>query len=76
MPRSLPREVLPVLERAWRDPFTTKSDFARSEAPLIALAASEGLVTSKTFDPQEPWGSCWRITARGLRLIERNAPCS
>ena len=70
----LPREILPVLQRAWRDPFTTKSDFARQEAPLVALCASERLLTSKTFNPEEPWGSCWRITARGLSLLERNTP--
>lgn len=72
----LPPGVLQVLLQAWRSPFTTKSDFARSEAPLVALCACAGLLTTTTHDPQEPWGPYWRVTAKGLLLIEGMPQCS
>lgn len=71
-PPRLPREILPVLLEAWRGPFTTRSNFARDHAELVAIASQAALLTTRTTDPQEPWGRCWRITARGLRLLERN----
>ena len=36
-----------TLDRAWRNPFTTKSDYARYAADLVAICASEGLISTK-----------------------------
>jgi DNA polymerase-1 len=36
-----------VLKRAWTKPFSTKSDFARAHADHVALAASDGLITTR-----------------------------
>lgn len=64
---SLTPGVLPVLFRAWRRPFLTRSDFARSSADEIAIASCLGLITVRD-DPQT-WGRTWRITASGLALL-------
>lgn len=57
-----------VLHFAWRSEFTTKSDFAREHATLIAAAASQGWLT--TFDPIHlAFTNCWRITPAGLKEL-------
>ena len=60
-------ELQHVLERAWLSGFTTKSDFARSEADPISAAACRGLITTQVgpllFD------RFWRITPKGLRSL-------
>ena len=60
-------ELQPVLERAWLSGFSTKSDFTRSEADPISVAACRGLITTQVgpslFD------RFWRITPKGLRLL-------
>lgn len=58
-----------ILYHAWKAPFTTKSDYARFHADLVAMAASDGFITSRLatglYDNQ------WKITARGLRYMEK-----
>jgi hypothetical protein len=63
-------ELLPVLRRAWESPFTTRSDFARANTELVAIAACLGLLTVMHHNTLNEWGNNWRITARGLRLLE------
>lgn len=58
-----------VLERAWKYPFTTKSDFAREEADFVALAASEGYITTKVAAGLHE--NVWKITDRGLTHLYR-----
>ena len=53
-----------MLRRAWQEPFSVKSDFARSLAPTIAAAASLGFITSRQ-GPAE-FGRVWLITPAGL----------
>lgn len=60
--------ILPVLQRAWEAPFTTRSDFARSHTDEVAIAACLGLITVR-HNPSS-WGRHWRITAAGLRILE------
>ena len=55
-----------VLDRAWRHPFTIKSDFARAGAFHVALAASEGFITTKV--DVEAWGKRWLITEVGMEV--------
>jgi hypothetical protein len=59
--------LLVVLFNAWRLPFTVQSDFARSFAGEVAMAASDGLITS--HEKQGVYGRVWRITPRGLELL-------
>lgn len=44
--------------------FTTKSDFARAEADLIAQASSVGFLTTQT--PRDGFLSVWRLTPQAL----------
>jgi len=52
-----------VLDRAKRKPFSIKSTFARRGAWHVALAASEGLITTNVGE--NTWGSKWKITEIG-----------
>jgi hypothetical protein len=56
-----------VLLCAWASPFSTKSDFARLAANLIAEAACRGLITTRT--EAGDWGRYWRITPAGAAII-------
>lgn len=57
-----------VLQRAWQKPFAVQSNFARENAGVVGVAASEGLITTKIaaglFSRQ------WTITIAGLRYLE------
>ena len=53
-----------TLDRAWRNPFTVKSDFARKGAMHVGIAASEGFITTKV--DIDTWGSRWCITDVGM----------
>jgi hypothetical protein len=57
-----------ILYRAWRYPFTTKSDFARVWADMVAMAASDGLITTKQATGL--YGNTWLITSKGLKYYE------
>ena len=53
-----------VLDRAWRNPFTTSSQFARQGAFYVAIAASEGLISTNCGE--DVWGNKWLITETGM----------
>lgn len=53
-----------TLMKAWQSPFTTKSDFARYAADIIAVCASEQLISTKI--DEESYGNKWLITEDGL----------
>lgn len=57
-----------VLARAWAGGFTTKSTFARDAASMVAIAATENLITTKLTD--KLWGNRWLITADGLSFLK------
>jgi len=57
-----------VVSLAREKPFTTKSDFARMAANEVAIAASEGLITTRIND--EAFGNVWLITQQGMGFIE------
>ncbi len=48
---------------------STKSDFARTHANPVALAASLGLIT--VVMPGGSYGNTWRITSKGLQRLEQ-----
>jgi len=55
-----------TLDRAWRNPFTVKSDFAREGALHVAICASEGFITNKV--ETDTWGRKWLITEVGMEV--------
>jgi len=55
-----------ILDRSWRRPFTVKSDFAREGALHVAIAASEGFISTKI--DEEAWGRRWLITELGKEV--------
>lgn len=56
-----------MLERCWKAHFTVKSDFARHAAVPIAMAASDGFITTK--QAAGLYDNCWRITPAGLKHL-------
>jgi len=59
-----------VLNKAYMNGFSTKSDIAREYADVVAIAAVSGLIS--TSIPRRGWGRTWRITEGGLRLIKKD----
>lgn len=57
-----------VLIEAWAGGFTTKSKFAREAANIIAVAATEGLITTRL--EEEVWGNRWMITEKGMNFMK------
>lgn len=57
-------ELWIVLDRALRRPFTTKGQFARDNATIIACAADLGLISTRM--DEERWGNTWFITHLGM----------
>ena len=57
-----------VIDRAWRKPFTVKSDFARVGALHVAIAASEGFITNQI--DEDSWGNRWFVTLDGQDIHE------
>ena len=57
-----------VVQSAKIKPFTTKSDFARSMATHVALAACEGLITTRLSDTK--FTNTWMVTSAGLEYLD------
>ena len=57
-----------VLIRATTAPFTTRSDYARTHAELVAICAVEGLITTHLVG-EEGYGRVWYITVMGLLYL-------
>ena len=60
--------VAALLQRARVRPFTTKSDIARSAADVVALCASEDLLTTSL--PNGHFTNVWMITPDGMAWLE------
>jgi len=60
-------ELIHILERAWRNPFTTKSNFAKEHASEVAAMASKGLISTKRS--AHTTENLWKISPRGLRFL-------
>lgn len=56
-----------VLFTAAEKGFTTKSKFAREFATLIAIAATEDLITTRLSETT--WGNTWGVTENGLEYL-------
>ena len=60
--------IAELLKRARVRPFTTKSDIARSAADVVALCASEDLLTTSL--PNGHFTNVWMITPDGMAWLE------
>lgn len=60
--------LLQILIRARLDAFTTKSDFARDNADYVAMAASQGLISTRVMN--DVFSRHWQITAKGNQVLE------
>ncbi len=54
-----------VLNRAYQAPFTTRSDFARTNAEWVAVCACQGFISTSIVGDEE-FGRVWHITVMGL----------
>jgi hypothetical protein len=60
--------VVVAVHQAWKQPYATKGDFARSHANAVAVAAQEGLITTRITG--DLYGGEWRPTAAGVEFLE------
>lgn len=59
-----------LLQSIYERPMTIQSDTARAQAAVVAMAASLGLITTQ-LSPHK-FGRAWRITNRGLLLLNED----
>lgn len=63
------KKLIEVLNKAWMGGIAVQSQFFRDNPSYVALAASEGLIT--TVISKRSFGGVWRITPKGCaRLFE------
>lgn len=62
-------EMYRVLDRAQRDPFKIKSNFARTHAFELAVCASEGFITTFTGE-ENVYSDQWGLTNSGVSFKE------
>lgn len=62
------KDISAVIDRAFMGGVTVQSDFARANASILAMAASMGLITTKTSEGD--FGRTWRATCDGLLWLE------
>jgi hypothetical protein len=56
-----------TLKECWREHVRVKSDYARKEADIIAMAASLRLITTKVG--AQRFAKTWHITTKGLAWL-------
>ncbi|MET3457821.1 hypothetical protein ABIC88_004415 [Pseudomonas kilonensis] len=62
------RRTLTVLQRAYIEPFTVQSNYARENSLRVAELASRGLLT--THAGHGVYSKHWRVTPAGRALLE------
>ena len=62
------KQTLAVLQRAYIEPFTVQSNYARKNALHVAELASRGLLT--THGGFGIYSKHWRVTPAGRALLE------
>lgn len=60
-----PEELWSVLAQAWQGGFSIASNYARDHAPVVALAASLGWISTVSLCGRK-YGRTWHITAEGV----------
>ena len=66
-PKRIEKDLAPILFEAWKSGFAVSSNFARQQAPYVAMAASMQLITTRIAEGL--YSSQWLITAKGIRLL-------
>jgi len=64
---SIQGALLDVLYAAHEADITVSSNFARERAPIIAMAASMGLISTKVT--RDVYGRVWKLTVGGMKMI-------
>lgn len=65
------KNLLTVLHRAFMQPFSLQSDYARENSEAVAELASRGLITTLVWGgPPPQFGRHWRPSTSGLVLLE------
>lgn len=57
-----------VLHRAWVQPFSVQSNYARENAAVVAMAASDGFITTRLA--AGVYARTWHITLKGLQHLK------
>lgn len=61
------QKTLSVLHRAYMQPFSIQSNYARANAYHVAELASRGLITTQIWSNE--FGKHWRVSTAGLALL-------
>jgi hypothetical protein len=64
---SVDQRLLELLTAIWRGTVTVKSDCARDNAEIVAMAASMNLITTRVGP--NCYAGAWQISGKGLRFI-------
>jgi hypothetical protein len=65
--RTTNERLASLLRIAWKSGFTVASDLARSNAGLVAMAASLQLISTRVT--KDVYSRNWQITNKGLRWL-------
>ena len=60
--------LIAILHRAYMQPFSIQSNYARTHYKDVAELASRGLITTQLWSNQ--FGKHWRVSKVGLSLLE------
>lgn len=71
----VPPEVYEILGVAWEQPLAVQADYARANAPFVALAASLGWISNVRPGGQS-YDRYWRITAVGIHALRTDTATS
>lgn len=63
------QKLYDIILEAYKRSFAVQSDFARSYATYVAMAASMGLISTKVH--QDIYSGEWRPTVKGLTWLEK-----
>lgn len=61
--------LIRLLKLTYREPLKVKSDLARAEAEIVAMAASLQLITTKIGSQR--FARAWRVTTKGLSWLHQ-----
>lgn len=67
-PTEMDAEAITVLAESHFKGFTTKSNFARKHADVVAMLASCQLISTQVHG--STWSNYWKITADGLAFMQ------
>jgi hypothetical protein len=67
IPISVDSRLRELLTTIWRGTVTVKSDLARENADIVAMAASMALITTRVGP--NVYAAAWQVTGKGLRYI-------